>query len=256
MPVGLAARLVAERVNTHRRARPHRGPPASALLACGVALLLTAGLPSARAAEIDLQVPVPSVDVEVEPNLNPNVLIGPQGKVEPEPVPEPVPAPGPALGVQRESAVPRARTSPAPDAPAARGTPGARARPKAFTQEVIEPAHLASARPGTGQGEGAARRQSSRPASKDDGSAGPRGVRESTDRGGHPSSRAARAAPAEPPPRRLPVAVVTAVKALSFPLALALLVAGFLLVQGRLDRRDPKLTLAPLDSKHDLQSFE
>jgi hypothetical protein len=49
---------------------------------------------------------------------------------------------------------------------------------------------------------------------------------------------------------------VAAVKRLSFPLSLALLVAAFLLVQARLDRRDPKFTLAPLDSKHDLLSFE
>jgi len=37
-----------------------------------------------------------------------------------------------------------------------------------------------------------------------------------------------------------------AVKALAFPLALALAVAAFLLVQSRLDRREPKLALAPV----------
>ena len=41
----------------------------------------------------------------------------------------------------------------------------------------------------------------------------------------------------------------------SFPLSLALLVFFFMVVQGRIDRRDPKLRLAPLDSKHDLATF-
>jgi hypothetical protein len=41
----------------------------------------------------------------------------------------------------------------------------------------------------------------------------------------------------------------------SFPLGLTLLVLGFVAVQGRIDHRDPKLRLAPLDSKHDLLPF-
>jgi hypothetical protein len=41
----------------------------------------------------------------------------------------------------------------------------------------------------------------------------------------------------------------------SFPLSLALFVLLFMAVQSRIDRRDPKLRLAPLDSKHDLASF-
>ena len=41
----------------------------------------------------------------------------------------------------------------------------------------------------------------------------------------------------------------------AFPLALALLVIAFLMVQNRLDRKDPKLALAPVDSEHDLLSF-
>ena len=41
----------------------------------------------------------------------------------------------------------------------------------------------------------------------------------------------------------------------SFPLSLAFFVFAFMVVQGRIDRRDPKLRLAPLDSKHDLATF-
>jgi hypothetical protein len=41
----------------------------------------------------------------------------------------------------------------------------------------------------------------------------------------------------------------------SFPLGLTLMVIAFLAVQGRIDRRDPKLRLAPVDSKHDLVHF-
>lgn len=41
----------------------------------------------------------------------------------------------------------------------------------------------------------------------------------------------------------------------AFPLILALLVVAFLTVQSRIDRNDPKLRLAPIDSKHDLLRF-
>ena len=50
-------------------------------------------------------------------------------------------------------------------------------------------------------------------------------------------------------------AAFTTAHKLSFPLGLTLLVIAFLGVQGRLDRRDPKLRLAPIDSKHDLLPF-
>jgi hypothetical protein len=42
------------------------------------------------------------------------------------------------------------------------------------------------------------------------------------------------------------LAAVDAAKHFGFPLALALLVMGFLLIQNRLDRSDPKLALAPI----------
>jgi hypothetical protein len=34
-----------------------------------------------------------------------------------------------------------------------------------------------------------------------------------------------------------------------------MLVGAFLMVQNRIDRKDPKLALAPVDSEHDLLSF-
>lgn len=46
-----------------------------------------------------------------------------------------------------------------------------------------------------------------------------------------------------------------AVKQAAFPIALILLVVGFLMIQNRMDSRDPKLALAPVDSQHDSLSF-
>jgi uncharacterized protein YjbJ (UPF0337 family) len=43
---------------------------------------------------------------------------------------------------------------------------------------------------------------------------------------------------------------------LTFPLLLALAVLGFISIQGRLDRRDPKLALAPIDSEQEVLYFE
>ena len=40
-----------------------------------------------------------------------------------------------------------------------------------------------------------------------------------------------------------------------FPLAVAALVAAFVLVQDRIDRRDPKLAAAPIDSRDDVVGF-
>ena len=51
-------------------------------------------------------------------------------------------------------------------------------------------------------------------------------------------------------------AAATAAKALAFPLALALLVVGFLAIQGRFGRKDPKLVLAPIDAAEDSLTFE
>ncbi len=41
----------------------------------------------------------------------------------------------------------------------------------------------------------------------------------------------------------------------AFPLAVAALVGAFLLVQARIDRQDPKLAVAPIDSRDDVVSF-
>jgi hypothetical protein len=52
---------------------------------------------------------------------------------------------------------------------------------------------------------------------------------------------------ASPPTERSGVSFENVVKGLvAFPLALALIVGGFLLLQNRLDRRDPRLALAPV----------
>ena len=48
----------------------------------------------------------------------------------------------------------------------------------------------------------------------------------------------------------------TAVSRLAFPLLLILMVVAFLLIQGELDRRDPKLAAAPVDSRLDMVVFE
>ncbi|MDQ3951967.1 MAG: hypothetical protein M3279_03220, partial [Actinomycetota bacterium] len=47
-----------------------------------------------------------------------------------------------------------------------------------------------------------------------------------------------------------------AVKTFAFPLSLTILVLVFLLIQGEIDRRDPKLAFAPVDSSKDMVYFE
>lgn len=47
-----------------------------------------------------------------------------------------------------------------------------------------------------------------------------------------------------------------AVKTFAFPLSLTILVIVFLLIQGEIDRRDPKLAFAPVDSSKDMVHFE
>lgn len=47
-----------------------------------------------------------------------------------------------------------------------------------------------------------------------------------------------------------------AVKTFAFPLSLTVLVLIFLLIQGEIDRRDPKLAFAPVDSSKDMVHFE
>jgi hypothetical protein len=49
-----------------------------------------------------------------------------------------------------------------------------------------------------------------------------------------------------PPAERTGVSLEDVVKGFAFPLGLALIVGAFLLVQDRLDRRDPRLALAPV----------
>lgn len=49
---------------------------------------------------------------------------------------------------------------------------------------------------------------------------------------------------------------VEVAKKLAFPLALLLLVAGFLVIHNRIDRKDPKLAHAPVNADNDSLSFE
>jgi hypothetical protein len=46
-----------------------------------------------------------------------------------------------------------------------------------------------------------------------------------------------------------------AARRFAFPIGVSALAGIFLLVQGRLDRRDPKLTAAPIDSRDDVATF-
>jgi hypothetical protein len=55
---------------------------------------------------------------------------------------------------------------------------------------------------------------------------------------------------------RLREAALDATKKLALPLALTLVVLGYLIAQYWADRRDPKLLLAPVDADHDLLSFQ
>ena len=48
---------------------------------------------------------------------------------------------------------------------------------------------------------------------------------------------------------------VEAIEKAAFPIALMLMVGAFLMVQNRIDRKDPKLALAPVDSERDLLIF-
>jgi hypothetical protein len=54
---------------------------------------------------------------------------------------------------------------------------------------------------------------------------------------------------------RLAEAALEAAKAFAFPAILIGLMVGFVLVQNRIDHRDPKLALAPVSSEHDYLSF-
>ena len=58
---------------------------------------------------------------------------------------------------------------------------------------------------------------------------------------------------ADVPERRLDEVALAVADDSQFPLALVAVVIGFVAVQGRLDRRDPKLALAPV--RHDLSGF-
>ena len=62
----------------------------------------------------------------------------------------------------------------------------------------------------------------------------------------------------EPKDKRAGLATLATqtVKAFAFPLLLAVLVGLYCLVQHWLDRKDPKLSMAPVHAKHDLARFK
>jgi hypothetical protein len=74
-----------------------------------------------------------------------------------------------------------------------------------------------------------------------------------------PARAAFRAPSAGDPERtviqRLQRALTQGGEAFAFPLALLLLVGGFLLLQSKFDRSDPKLALAPVDTRDDVLPF-
>jgi hypothetical protein len=55
---------------------------------------------------------------------------------------------------------------------------------------------------------------------------------------------------------QLAQAAIEAAGRVAFPLALGLMVVAFLMVQGRIDRKDAKLVLAPIDAEQELLSFQ
>jgi hypothetical protein len=62
--------------------------------------------------------------------------------------------------------------------------------------------------------------------------------------------------PSTPILSQLTQAALAAGEKLAFPLALSLMVVAFLMVQGRIDRKDAKLVLAPIDAEQELLSFQ
>jgi hypothetical protein len=159
------------------------------------------------------------------PNPNPN----PPGQQPPAPAPAPPPA----------------APAPAPSAPST-SKPKPKPSGSGSTQPQQQPASAGAVEAPAAQ----APQASVAPAgdgNRPEGSSS-RPPRESTYSGREPRRSVERAS--------LGFAAIETSRALAFPLGLSLVVAGFLLVQGYLDRRDPKLAVAPLDAKDDLVSFE
>ena len=159
----------------------------------------------------------------------------------PDPAPEPVPVPSPVL-------VPSV-TPPAPPTAAPTTRPAPTSAPVRTSAPVpapaVPPSPSAEPTPSTGP---AAPATSTGPVSGD------------FPRRGGTSGDVLLAPPIDTTPSSLvEVAAAMAQVALAvaddsqFPLALVAVVIGFVAVQGRLDRRDPKLALAPV--RHDLSGF-
>ena len=174
-----------------------------------------------------------ALDFEPTPDPTPTPVPPPDPVPTPEPTPEPVPTPEPA---------PEPLPAPEPEpTPTPTPTPTPSAVPTPTPAPQPEPA-LPSETPGP----------TPAPAGTDPGGDPPRGTGDVVQ---------------APPLQASPTTVGEVVSAVGetalavvedgqFPLALVAVVAGFLAVQGRLDRRDPKLALARVHQElNDFQDF-
>jgi hypothetical protein len=178
----------------------------------------------------------------------------PLGPIVTPPAPDPVPQDDPPVAPKAENAGPAddGASDPAPgrDEPAASTDPGPAPR------RSVEAGHAASAphrRSAAGRARPVAARRHTRPKPGHHARQMPDGLVTSTQTPGHRPSP--RAGGLKRKLGELSKAAVKTANRFSFPLSLAFLVIAFLAVQGRIDRRDPKLRLAPVDSKHDLLPF-
>ena len=157
-----------------------------------------------------------------------------------DPTPEPVPDPGPAPVV----AAPAPAPTPGPQA-APTATPAPTPAPATSSVPTTQPEPLApSPAPGPTPPVG-----------------DPAAGRPGGDAGGDAVGDVVQAPPLQASPSSVAEVVaavgetaIAVVEDGQFPLALVAVVVGFLFVQGRIDRRDPKLALAPV--RQDLNDFQ
>ncbi|MFN2588323.1 MAG: hypothetical protein ABR613_09445 [Actinomycetota bacterium] len=124
----------------------------------------------------------------------------------------------------------------------------------------LAPVSTPDPRPLTGD-DPAPEKTTDRPAGEEDPARDPDGTRQLIDVAGGDDGPSPGAA--LPPPNvlartlaRLASTAGEAVQRFAFPLSLTVLVLVFLLIQGEIDRRDPKLAFAPVDSSKDMVYFQ
>jgi hypothetical protein len=189
-------------------------------------------------------------DVVLRTWAAPPVLLGPTVPTPPDPAPKVDPPIAPKAEKPRPAGDPAPGGEPAanPDPPAA----VAGAAPRRF----VEAGHAAGAqrRPDPARrAHPVAAPRHTRPAPRHHARRTPDPLVTPAHRPGHRRSPAAGGLTRKL--SELSKAAVKTANRFSFPLGLAVLVIAFLAIQGRIDRLDPKLRLAPVDSKHDLLSF-